>query len=288
MQTTKNKRALVIEGGAMRGIFAAGVLDAFLDSDFFDFNFVIGVSAGSTNAIGYLAGNRGRSYKILTDHALRPDFMNFKRYALGGHLCDVNWLWQASRRDIELNVESYIERGVPLYVVTTSVRTGHPCYHKVDLSNLDQVFPASCAIPLVFKDYPAVNGEPMSDGGMGDSIPVLEAYKRGARDITVLRSVPLSYRKEALRYPAMLKPLFAQHPRLLGAALRRQGKYAKAIRFMENPPADCEVTQIAPPEDFPVARFTRALNKLDTGYQQGLAAGTAYLQQQSASLAEVS
>ncbi|RUO23990.1 patatin family protein [Aliidiomarina minuta] len=288
METKQNKRALVIEGGAMRGIFAAGVLDAFIDADFFAYDFVIGVSAGSTNAIGYLAGDRGRSYQVLTDHALRKDFMNFKRYALGGHLCDVNWLWQASRRDIALNVEGYIARGIPLYVVTTSVKTGHPRYHKVDLDNLDQVFPASCAIPVFFKDHPAVDGEPMSDGGMGDSIPVLEAYKRGARDITVLRSVPLSYRKEPIRYPSMLKPLFAQHPRLLGAALRRQRKYAKAIAFIENPPSDCRVSQIAPPEEFPVSRFTRSIHKLDTGYEQGLNAASSYLQEKSCDLHEVS
>lgn len=271
------KRALIIEGGAMRGIFAAGVLDTFIADDHYPFDMVIGVSAGSTTGIGYLAGDYQRSYKILTDHALRPDFMSFARYAKGGHLCDVSWLWQSSRTDLALNVDKYLHRNIPMWVVTTSVRTGHPVYHRVVADNVDEVFPASCAMPIVFRDYPCVAGEPMSDGGLGDSIPVRFAYKQGAKDIVVVRSVPESYRKERLRFPSMLKPLLADYPRLLGAALRRERKYNDALSFMAQPPAGCQVRQICPPEDFPVSRFTRDLDRLNQGYQHGQAAAKAFL-----------
>lgn len=275
------KRALIIEGGAMRGIFAAGVLDAFIEQQHYPFDMVIGVSAGSTTGIAYLTGDHKRSYHILTDHARRPDFMSFARYAKGGHLCDVNWLWQTSRADLSLDMERYLNRNIPLWVVTTSVRTGHPLYHQVTADNIDEVFPASCAMPIVFRDYPAVAGEPMSDGGLGDSIPVLYAHKQGATDIVVIRSVPESYRKERLRFPGMLKPLLADYPRLIGAALRRERKYNMALSFMANPPAGCRVTQLCPPEDFPVSRFTRDLDKLQQGYTQGLAAAHQHLQAHS-------
>lgn len=276
-QSATGQRALVIEGGAMRGIFAAGVLDTFIRHDYYPYDLVIGVSAGSTNGIAYLTGDYQRSYKILTDHALRPDFMSFARYARGGHLCDVSWLWSSSRQDLELNVDAYLRRGIPMLAVTTSVRTGHPCYHLVDAGNIDEVFPASCAMPLVFRDYPLVSGEAMSDGGLGDSIPVIEAYKRGARDITVIRSVPESYRKERVRFPGMLRPLLADYPRLLGAALRRERKYNRALDFMLQPPDGCQVRQLCPPEEFPVARFTRTLDKLNQGYAQGVAAAMRHL-----------
>ncbi|RUO32526.1 patatin-like phospholipase family protein [Aliidiomarina soli] len=279
MHASKPQRALIIEGGAMRGIFAAGVLDAFIEQDYYPFDFVIGVSAGSTTGIAYLTGDHGRSYKILTDHARRPDFMSFTRYARGGHLCDVSWLWQRSRQELSLDVDVYVERNIPLWVVTTSVRTGHPLYHKVDAANVDEVFPASCAMPVVFRDHPPVAGEPMSDGGLGDSIPVRYAYKQGAREITVIRSVPESFRTEQLRFPGMLKPLLSQHPRLLGAALRCERKYHQALAFMQQPPADCQVHQLYPPEQFPVARFTRDISKLQTGYEQGVKAAEAFISQ---------
>lgn len=279
MQNQVGKRALIIEGGAMRGIFAAGVLDAFIAHDFYPFDFVVGVSAGSTTGIAYLTGDHGRSYNILTDHACRPDFMSFARYARGGHLCDVSWLWSTSRNDLSLDVQTYLKRNIPLWVVTTSVRTGHPLYHLVTEHNVDEVFPASCAMPVVFRDYPAVSGEPMSDGGLGDSLPVKYAYKRGATDITVIRSVPQSYRKEPMRFPAMLKPLLGEYPRLMGAALRRERKYNQALAFMQEPPAGCSVQQLFPPESFPVARFTRSIEKLDVGYQQGRQAGEHFVQQ---------
>ncbi len=274
------RRALIIEGGAMRGIFAAGLLDTFIDHDYYPFDMVIGVSAGSTTGIAYLTGDHKRSYHILTDHARRPDFFSFSRYAKGGHLCDVSWLWQTSRADLSLNMARYVSRNIPMWVVTTSVRTGHPLYHKVDAHNLDEVFPASCAMPIVFRDYPAVAGEAMSDGGLGDSIPVRYAHKQGANDILVIRSVPESYRKERVRFPSMLKPLLADYPRLLGAALRRERKYNDALAFIQNPPQGCRVKQLCPPEDFPVARFTRDLDKLNQGYQQGVEVAKLYLRDQ--------
>lgn len=277
MHIKSPKRALIVEGGAMRGIFAAGVLDTFIEQDHYPFDMVIGVSAGSTTSIAYLTGDQGRSHQILTDHALRPDFMSFSRYARGGHLCDVSWLWQSSRQDLQLNMEKYLQRGVPLWVVTTSVRTGHPLYHQVTGDNVDEVFPASCAMPVVFRDYPKVAGEAMSDGGLGDSLPVRYAYKQGATDILVIRSVPRGFRQEPVRFPAMLKPLLAEHPRLLGAALRHQRKYNDALNFIENPPDDCRVTQLCPPDDFPVSRFTRDIGKLNAGYQQGKELAKGYL-----------
>jgi len=75
MTQEQGNKALVVEGGAMRGIFAAGVLDGFLEAGHTDFDFAIGVSAGSTNLIGFLAGDHGRNRKILLQHALQPSFL---------------------------------------------------------------------------------------------------------------------------------------------------------------------------------------------------------------------
>jgi len=278
------KSALVVEGGAMRGIFAAGVLDAFLQVGYRPYDFAIGVSAGSTNLIGYLAGNRGRSRRILMDHARRDDFINWRRYLKGGHFCDVGWLWHASFDEVPLDTGHYLNQKVPLYAVTTSIRTGEPHYVEVTAENMHEVFPASCAIPLFYRDFPRVDGEPMTDGGLGDSIPVIRAYEQGARDITVVLSRPRGYRKHSGRAPRQIKQFFHDHARLFEAVLARGERYNRALDFIESPPADCRVTVIAPPENFPVSRFTREQAELETGYQIGHQSGLQFLEEKQPEL----
>ncbi|WP_019676513.1 patatin-like phospholipase family protein [Arsukibacterium perlucidum] len=265
--------ALVVEGGAMRGIFAAGVLDAFIKQQHQPFQFAIGVSAGSTNLIGYLAEDHGRSRQILLDHARRADFINWRRYLKGGHFCDVSWLWHASFDEVPLNVTHYLQQRVPLYAVTTSVSTGQACYFEVTEHNMHKLFPASCAIPLMYRDFPRIDGEQMTDGGLADAIPVIKAYEMGARDITVVLSQPSGYRKRASRFPVLMKPFFSQYPWLFTAVLSRTARYNQALDFIAQPPADCRVRVIAPPANFAVGRFCQNPQQLETGYQAGRVSG---------------
>lgn len=270
-------KALVVEGGAMRGIFAAGVLDTFLLHNYQPFNFAIGVSAGSTNLIGYLSGDRGRSKQILMELATRSEFYNWRRFLKGGHLCDVSWLWHASYRDIPLTIERYHQGKTPLFVVTTNIQTGQAAYHQVTADNLHQVFPASCAIPFAYREFPAIDGQPMTDGGLADSIPVRQAYKQGARDITVILSRPLGFRKTGQKFPRLIRPLFASCPQLFETVLQRAGRYNDALDFIQQPPKDCRVRFICPPVEFSVGRFTREPSALEQGYQQGVDAALCHL-----------
>lgn len=274
---TSHKHTLVVEGGAMRGIFAAGVLDSFIEQNFYPFDAVIGVSAGSTNSVGYLAGNYQRSYQVITDYARRDEFMNIRRYLKGGHFCDVSWLWHSSLDELPLDVDAFFQRNIPLTVVTTSVTTGKPCYFKVNKDNLVELFPASCAMPVVFREFPPIENEPMTDGGLADSIPVIHAYEQGAKQITVILSQPLGFKKKVHRFPNLLKPLFKDYPELFEAVTNRGVQYNSALEFIENPPKDCEINIIAPPENYPVSRFTMDLPSLNMGYRQGENAGNRFV-----------
>lgn len=274
------RAALVVEGGAMRGIFAAGVLDAFIEQNFNPFQFAIGVSAGSTNLIGYLAANHGRSRHILLDHARRVDFINWRRYLRGGHFCDVSWLWHASFDEVPLNVEHYLSKQVPLYVVTTSVDSGEGKYFQVTKDNMHQLFPASCAIPLAYREFPTIAGERMTDGGLADSIPVIKAYEMGARNITVILSQPYGYRKQRSRFPTLIKPFFRQEPQLFSAVLNRAHRYNQALNFIAHPPQDCRLQVISPPHHSTVNRFCQDPVLLEAGYQAGRLAGLEHVQMQ--------
>ncbi|WP_287961838.1 patatin family protein [Alcanivorax sp.] len=268
-----SQRALVVEGGAMRGIFAAGVLDAFLEKKHQDFDFAVGASAGSTNLIGYLAGNHGRSRQVITDHACRPDFINWSRFMSGGHLCDVHWLWHQSRIDVPLNLERHWQGNTSLWVVTTSIEDGAPRYFQTQPSNLDEVITASCSIPFAYRGFPKVAGHPMTDGGLADSIPVRWAYEQGARDITVVLSRPQGFRKRPSALTPLLKPWARDIPAFYEAMAKRTDVYNRALDFIDSPPDDCCLNVIAPPMHFPVNRLTTNVEKLQQGYQQGHRAG---------------
>lgn len=267
--TAGNMSAIIVEGGAMRGIFASGVLDAFIESNYLPFDFAIGVSAGATTLLSYLSGQTRRSYHIITELACSSQFLDPLRFARGGDLVDIDWLWRTSCHRFPLDIDTLRERAIPFYAVTTDVETGRAAYQPVHHDNMDEVLKATCALPVVQHDTPCVEGRPMADGGLSDSIPVIEAYRRGARQLTVILSEPWGYRKKPVRFCWMVRTLLKTRPALANAMLMRADQYNRALDFIANPPADCTIEVIAPPGDFAVSRFTKDPAKLDAGYLQG-------------------
>lgn len=263
----------------MRGIFASGVLDAFLANHHQPFDVAYGVSAGATNLIGFLCGHFGRSRKIILDHACRPQFINFRRFSLGGHLTDIQWLWHKSAYDFPLNFDHYEQQNVPLIATVTNAMTGEPEYYTATRDNADQLFVATCALPLAFRQYPMMNGMPATDGGVADDLPVIEAYRRGAKTITVILSHPLGTPQKPMKHTWLLHKLFATQPAVAEALINSVSHNNETLEFLRNPPTDCEIRLIAPTKDFHVGRLTRNRQKLEDGYKQGFEAGEYHCQQ---------
>lgn len=274
----RGSAALIVEGGAMRGIFAAGVLDTWSRADYYPFALCLGVSAGSTALAAYLSGQIGRTHGVITDVSCRKPFISLPRFLGGGHWLDLDWLWPVSLAEYPFDVAEFSRRNTPLLIVTTRVADATPCYHLAEPESMMTVAKASCSVPVAYRNFVLLDGKAHTDGGVADSIPVIEAYRRGARQITVLLSQPWGYRKRPARYPQLLRYLLRQQPVLAEAMLSRHRQYNAALDFIRNPPADCEVRLLAPPPDFKVGRLTRNRQALERGYQQGIAAADCYLQ----------
>ena len=187
--------ALVVEGGALRGVFSTGVLDGFLEAQFNPFDFYIGVSSGASNLAAYLAEMIGRNFKIYSEFSLRPDFISFIRFLRGGHLMDLDWLWDITIREIRLDLTRIYSKEKPFIVILTDVHTGEARYKATSAHDLEAVLKASSAMPVFYRNYPKIDGRPMTDGGVADAIPVGEAIRRGARRIMVIRSRHQTYLK---------------------------------------------------------------------------------------------
>tara|TARA_R110002012_G_scaffold70852_2_gene182218 strand:+ start:28 stop:870 length:843 start_codon:yes stop_codon:yes gene_type:complete len=274
-----NFDALIVEGGAMRGIFAAGVLDAFMEQNFNPFKMLIGVSAGATNLIGYAADMPYRSRDVICSLATTGQFVNPLRFLRGGHFCDVKWLWQQSMQQFPIDADCLALTSRPFYVVTTNVHSGEANYHRVNNHNIDAVFEASCALPLLYRHYPQVSQQAMTDGGIADSIPVKFAYQQGARHILVVRSRPREYRKRVAKSPWLSDKLFAQQPGLASAVRQRAHNYNAACEFIATPPSDCHIEDISPGSNFKVTRFTKSSKLLAQGYLDGKNSALDWLKQ---------
>ncbi|MFB3925174.1 MAG: patatin family protein [Syntrophales bacterium] len=261
--------ALIVEGGALRGIFSTGVLDAFLEARFNPFDFYIGVSSGASNLAAYLAEMRGRNHRIYTDYSLRPEFISFARFFRGGHLLDLDWLWDITIREIRLDLSVIYSRGKPFIVVMTDVQTGEAIYRPTCAQDIEHVLKASSAVPLFYRDYPIVDGHPMTDGGVADAIPVSEAIRRGARHIMVIRSRPREYVKRRGPSDFLLQWYLRRTPLLRMAIRGRVNRYNEAIALIRKPPDGVSIIEICPPKNFRVSRLSQNLAILEEGYEQG-------------------
>ncbi len=253
----------------MRGIFAAGVLDAFMAARFQPFDICYGVSAGSTALAAYLSHQPGRTYRVITDISCRPEFIQLGRFLRGGHWLDLDWLWPVSLSELPFDMPSFASNPIPLWIAATRVRDGQACYFHAQGDEAMTIAKASCSVPIAYRGFVEIDGEAYTDGGVADSIPVQHAYACGARHLTIVLSRHWGYRKRPTRFAWLMRRLLAQYPALCAAMLQRHLAYNAALDFIANPPADCTIELLVPPPEFAVGRLTQDRQRLDTGYQQG-------------------
>ena len=267
------KNALVVEGGAMRGIFSAGVLDTFLLEGFDPFDLYIGVSAGAGNIAAFLADMYQRNYKIYTDYSLRPEFISWKKFLAGGHLIDLDWMWDMTIREIRLDLKKLFGKKKDFFIVATDVETGRAVYLQPDENTCEEYLKASSALPLLYRKYLTINGMMMTDGGIADSVPVIEAYRRGAKNIMVLRSRQSDYVKKDSVVTTIHAMLLRKYPNMSRALRKRAAIYMKSIDFIKHPPADVRVIEVSPPDSFKTSRLTKDISVLKTSYHIGIREG---------------
>jgi predicted patatin/cPLA2 family phospholipase len=261
--------ALVVEGGALRGVFSTGLLDGFLEARFNPFDLFIGVSSGASNLAAYLAEMIGRNRRVYLDYSVRPEFIDFSRFLRGGHLIDLDWLWDITIREVRLDLATIYAKAKPFIAVLTDVQTGAAVYRLTNAPDLEQLLKASSAVPLLYRDYPRIEGCPMTDGGVTDAIPVGEAIRRGARRIMVIRSRHRDYIKSSSPSEYLIRWYVRDYPLLRQAVVTRVRRYNEAVALIRHPPEGVKIVEMCPPANFRVSRLSQALPVLQEGYDQG-------------------
>lgn len=269
------KTALIVEGGGMRGIFAAGVLDAFLENGFDPFDLYIGVSAGACNLSSHLAGQAGRNHHIYTHQMRRPEFMNLMRFFMGGHFMDIDWLWDVLKEEYPLDVDTAITRtrDKEFIVVCTDVDTGKPVYLNPDAGNMLHLLKSSSSLPLLYRGFQPIDSMRVTDGGPADPVPAMEARRRGADKLVVIRSRPEGYVKKRGISARATSYILRKFPNLKRTIDVHADIYLQKDKWMAHPGDGIRIFQIRPSETFRTGRTTRDLDILETDYRAGVKAG---------------
>ena len=268
---TMYEAGLVLEGGGMRGLYTAGVLDYFIDKGIY-FRNCYGVSAGATQGCSYLSKQKGRAYRIFTK------YMNDKRYASFGNLLkEGNYFG----KDFSLKMipdelepydhETFVNSGANFYAVASNCRTGEPAYLKVEDTrrevDMDKIW-ASCSLPLLSKNV-HIEGEEYLDGGVADSIPVVKALRDGNKKVVLVLTRDSSYRKEPNKLMPIIKLKYKSYPKLIELMEKRHRIYNKTLKRIEKFEKEGKIFVIRPKSVVEIGRLEKDTKKMKALYNAG-------------------
>lgn len=260
--------ALIVEGGALRSVFCAGVLDGFVENRFNPFELYLGVSAGAANIAMYLAG-LGRSLEYYSELVTKKQFISLLRFLRGGHFIDIDWIY--NRLFEKINASLICNSTRPFYIVLTQVDSGMAEYVRVSETSLKQAIIASSALPYLYKDFPNINGQRYTDGGISDATPIAKAIHLGATRIMLIRVRPKHYQKSDTVFHKVLRWRLRAYPELTGLMRKRVENANSVSRLIGQPPPAVHILEICPSIDFSMGRFNNRLSNLKKGYLQGRA-----------------
>ncbi len=264
----------------MRGVFTAGVLDAFLDKRIRNFDGYYGVSAGALNLSSFIAGQRGRNLELYTNLCLSPKFISMSRHLKGGNLFDLDWFFNKINLQHSLDRRRFNEHLTQrtFTVVTTNGITGEPDYQNIrpdslpeDITNL---LKATSALPMIYRTPILIGDQPMMDGSLSDPIPVNRAIIDGFDKIILVRTRPRDERKKASTSSRMYAWQQRRQPAIAKLIRQQYTVYNDSIdNFTHLENRSIELIQVAPDKPLDCTRSTRNRSRLVADYHLGYKQG---------------
>ena len=263
------KSGLILEGGGMRGIFTIGVLDNLMDRGI-RFPYIIGVSAGACNGLSYMSKQRGRAKYADIDLLKEYNYIGLKYLFTKGNIMDFDLLFHKFPEEISPYDYDTLATSPERYeMVTTSCITGKACYfeEKKNPKRVIEIVKASSSLPFVCP-IAYVDGEPMLDGGISDSIPLERAMSQGYDNNLVVLTRNRGYRKpqKATRIPFFF---YRKYPNVKETIRGRNAMYNKQMEFVEAMESEGRIGVLRPVKPVEVARIERDIDKLLALYQEG-------------------
>ena len=244
------KATLVLEGGATRGVFTSGALDYLMEKDFYT-SYVIGVSAGSCNALGYVSKQPGRTRDCMIHKEKEYSYYyGFRKFIKEKSLMDMDMVFDRYPNEIyPFDYDTYFASDIECEIVTTNCVTGRAEYmtEDSDKQRLMKICRASCSMPLI---CPMVNvdGIPYLDGGLADSIPIERAMEIGnGKSIVILTRNPGYRKKMPSRATVQLyRRAYKKYPNLIRSIVNRSIVYNRTMKLLEQQEAEGKIFVLRP------------------------------------------
>lgn len=270
------KVGLVLEGGAMRGMFTAGVLDVFMEQGI-TVDCVAGVSAGALFGVNYLSGQNGRVIRYNKKFNGDKNYLGIRPLLREGNIVSTEYAYKEVPQKLDpFDDEKYKSSKVPFYAVVTNVETGEPEYIQIKsvFEQMD-VLRASGSMPFVSKRV-KIGDKNYLDGGISDSIPFRWLCKQGCDKLVVILTRDMEYRKKPMS-PFLVKTFLKKYPKVVERLLQRHTVYNDAVETLKEWEQAGKVFVIRPSKTIEIGRIEKNPDKLQEVYDLGRKDGASYL-----------
>lgn len=269
MNTKFAHTALVLEGGGMRGVFTSGVLDWMIDHGI-TFPYLVGVSAGSSNALSFASHQRGRGKYIFADLQAERHYLGVRNIFRYRSIMDMDLLYHELPESLwPYDYAAYKANPMRVESVATDCLTGKAVYleEKEDPERIIDIVRASSSLPFACP-IAQVDEIPMLDGGIADSIPLQRAIDQGYKHAVVVLTRHRGYRKEEkpLRIPSFV---YSRYPQLREALRTRGERYNAQLVMVEQLEQEGRIIVVRPNHPVEVARIETNMDKMNELYRHG-------------------
>ena len=264
----EHKTTLILEGGAMRGLYSAGVLDVFMENNI-NVDVIYGVSAGALFGLNYKSRQKGRALRYNLKYANEKNYMGLYSLITTGNIMNKDFCFKKLVYELDkLDFETYKNNHVDFYAVVTNLQTGKPEYVKIDDAQKDmEYFRASGSMPFVSKPV-EINGNLYLDGAMSDAVPFKHVVETDYEKIIVVLTRPLGYRKKKSYLPYKL--FYGKYPNLVETAKKYYKEYNATMDLIEKYESENKIIVLRPSKLVKVKRVEKNINKLQSIYDLGV------------------
>ena len=264
------KRGLVLEGGAMRGLFTAGVLDVFMERGI-GFDGIIGVSAGACFGCNYKSGQIGRVIRYNRRFARDPRYCSWTSLFRTGDLFNADFCYRELPMELDVfDAAAYAANPAEFHVVVTDCATGKPVYRRLDRADASAFrwIQASASMPLVSRPV-AIDGGEYLDGGLSDGIPLRYFEALGFGRNVVITTRPRGYRKFPRRRMCLARPFLRRHPAVYEALKSRHVWYNETLEYIDSRVSAGAAFLVAPERPLQISRVCHDPDEMQRTYEIG-------------------
>lgn len=274
------KNGLILEGGAMRGLFTAGILDVFLEKGI-TFDGAIGVSAGAVFGCNFKSKQKRRTIRYNTRFAKNPRYCSVRSLIRTGDMFGEDFCYHVIPKKLDVfDQETFQKNPMEFYVVATDVETGEAVYVPCNNGDEKEIrwMQASASMPLAARIV-EIDGRGYLDGGVADSVPVRAFEDMGYEHNVIILTQPKEYEKKKNKLMPVMKKMFSAYPNLIRAIENRHVVYNETLRYIEELERDGKALVIRPDGPLGIGHVEHDPDKLREVYMKGRRIGEQYAEQ---------